>query len=108
MKRLLSVIGANCHQGQRKVGPRLTFERITPMLEFDIDSMSFINNKMFNSNVGYKMLEKSCTSNLNHKKSNIVIGGDHSIALGSIASSIKSGLFVVAITKIPLSEHLFI
>jgi arginase len=89
MKRLLSVIGANCHQGQRKLGPRLAFNRINPLLNFNIESMTFIDNSNFNSTVGYKMLEQSCTSNLNQKRSNIVIGGDHSIALGSVAASAK-------------------
>ena len=91
MKQISKVILANCFQGQKKEGVGLVERNLgklrkTLLKDYDV---STIPTRDFNTKKGYNSLAEQVHQNhVNHHKT-LTIGGDHSIAIGSLQGSLN-------------------
>ena len=94
MRSFTRFIGANCRYGQRKKGVELGATTLIKYIERDLD-IEYINNF---EEEGYLELFKLHNKYLNYGYKPLTIGGDHSISLSTVASSVyeyKDDLTVV-------------
>lgn len=87
-------IFANCYQGQRKRGVERAFENIQHHLNdkkiiLNTSNFVFIKNEYFNNNKGYAAICKFVNQGIKNGQKPLVVGGDHSISIGSVFGSLK-------------------
>jgi arginase len=94
MKRNLNIINACCYQGQKKKGTELAPEYINILLRSTLSGLGIIPNLSVLPDTLFTPVEQGCQTlyhqlnKFNSDDLNLILGGDHSIAAGSIAAAI--------------------
>jgi len=84
MNRFIYLL-AKCNQGQAKIGVKKGPQLLS---KFTNQQQISINNKHFNTQLGYKKIKENVEMSLKNKLIPITLGGDHSISLGSISGTL--------------------
>jgi arginase len=90
-----NIVTAYCWQGQKTkgvdIGSKIMLNYIMKNYEETIKSIYKVKEKKFNNNRGYNIVYNKVLKNLQkNNQLSILLGGDHSISAGSLASSKKS------------------
>jgi len=88
MMNKIRYIFAQCNQGQKKKGVENIQKYFNPLCKNETEILN-IHNVKFNTTKGYSILEDYVFHCHNKGYFPFVIGGDHSISIGSLAGSLK-------------------